>query len=106
MRCHHAEIRRYRKGAEANMKADSVKTFLLPKTSERDAAGKLISIPGMVEAEATNPVQNPSGVSRLAAKGFNTGFLDMVELRIASIPIMQSIRNMLRLAWFELGIVR
>jgi hypothetical protein len=74
--------------------------------SEREAAGRLTSIPGSVDAEATNPVQNPSGVSRLAAKGIKTGFLDIVELRIASIPITQSIRNTVRLASLEPGIVR
>jgi len=67
--------------------------------SERDAAGKLTSIPGIVEAEATKPNQKPSGVSRLVAKGFKTGFLDIVELRIAKSPIMQSIQNTLS-TWF------
>ena len=69
--------------------------------SERDAAGKLTSIPGIVEAEATNPIQKPSGASRLVAKGSRTGFLDIVELRIANIPVTQSIRNMLFLAVLE-----
>ena len=68
--------------------------------SEREAAGKLISIPGMVEAEATKPIQKPAGVPRLDAKGFRTGFLDIVELRIANNPIMQKIQNMLSLAFF------
>ena len=70
--------------------------------SEREAAGRLTRIPGIVEAEATKPIQKPSGVSRLVAKGFKTGFLDIVELRIANIPIMQSVRNMLLLASFTL----
>ncbi len=61
--------------------------------SERDAAGRLTSIPGIVEAEAMKPVQNPSGVLRLVAKSFKTGLLDIVELRIAKVPIMQSVRN-------------
>ena len=78
---------------------DINRNFLLPKMSEREAAGQLTSIPGMVEAEATNPIQKPSGVSRLAAKSFNTGFLDIVELKIAKNPIMQSIQNMLCLAF-------
>ena len=42
----------------------------------------------MVDAEATMPSKS-SGVPRLVAKGFNTGFFDMVELRIANNPIMQ-----------------
>jgi hypothetical protein len=68
--------------------------------SERDAAGKLISIPGIVDAEATRPIQKPSGVPKLVAKGFKTGFLDIVELRIANIPIIQSVKSMLFFASF------
>lgn len=56
--------------------------------SESDAAGRLISMPGMVDADATIP-SKLSGVPTLVAKGFNTGFLDMVELRIAKKPMMQ-----------------
>jgi len=44
----------------------------------------------MVEAEATMPNKS-SGVPRLAAKGFSTGFLDMVELRMAKNPMMHRI---------------
>jgi hypothetical protein len=73
--------------------------------SEREAAGKLTSIPGIVDAEATKPIQKPSGVLRLVANGFKTGFLDNVELRIANIPIMQRVRNMLPLASFTLETV-
>ena len=69
--------------------------------SEREAAGKLANIPGMVEAEATNPIQKPSGVSRFVAKGFKTGFLDSVELKMARDPIIQSIQKMLYLAFFR-----
>lgn len=58
--------------------------------SEREAAGKLTSIPGIVEAEATRPI-SPEGVPRLVAKGFRTGFLDMVELRMASAPMIHNI---------------
>jgi len=68
--------------------------------SERDAAGRLTSIPGIVEAEATKPIHKPSGVPRLVANGFKTGFLDIVELRIANTPIMQSVENMVPLAVF------
>ncbi len=53
--------------------------------SESDAAGKLISIPGIVEAEATMPSRS-LGVPRLVAKGLRTGFFDIVELRIAKKP--------------------
>ncbi len=56
--------------------------------SESEAAGRLMSMPGMVDAEATMPSRS-SGVPRLFAKGFRTGFLDMVELRIANKPITQ-----------------
>jgi hypothetical protein len=88
------------KGAEAKTTPDINKNFLLPKMSEREAAGKLINIPGMVEAEATKPIQKPSGVSRLVANGFKTGFLDIVELRIANNPIMQRVQKILSLAFF------
>jgi hypothetical protein len=74
--------------------------LLLPKTSEREAAGKLTSIPGMVDAEPTIPFQKPSGVPRAAANGFNTGFLDIVELRIAKSPREQSILKRLFLVFF------
>ena len=49
-------------------------------------------MPGIVEAEATMPNKS-SGVPRLAAKGFRTGFLDMVELRMAKNPIAHRIRK-------------
>jgi hypothetical protein len=54
--------------------------------------GKLINTPGNVDAAATMPM-NVTGVPRLSAKGFNTGFFDIVELRIAKAPMMQSVRN-------------
>jgi len=53
--------------------------------SEREAAGKLMRMPGIVEAEATIPSKS-SGVPKLVAKGLRTGFLDIVELRIAKKP--------------------
>ena len=59
-------------------------------TSESEPAGKLIRTPGRVEAAATNPM-NASGVPSFSANGFKTGFLDMVELRIANAPIMHRI---------------
>jgi len=43
----------------------------------------------MVEAEATMPSIS-FGVPKLVAKGFKTGFLDIVELRIANTPMTQS----------------
>jgi len=58
--------------------------------SESDAAGKLMRMPGMVEAEATMP-SNSLGVPKLVANGLSTGFFDMVELRIAKKPNMQMI---------------
>jgi hypothetical protein len=56
--------------------------------SESDAAGRLISMPGMVEADATMPSRS-LGVPMLFAKGLRTGFLDIVELKIANNPMMQ-----------------
>ncbi|MDH5782776.1 MAG: hypothetical protein OEZ35_03820 [Candidatus Bathyarchaeota archaeon] len=73
--------------------------------SDREAAGKLINIPGMVEAEATKPIQKPSGVLRLSAKGFKTGFFDIVELKIANDPMMQSIQNRLFLVFFGCKVI-
>ena len=60
--------------------------------SESEATGKLTRIPGIVEAEATTPVQSV-GVPRLSEKGFKTGLLDIVELKIAKNPIIQSVQN-------------
>ena len=85
-------MNKYRNGAEAKTKAEKSKIFRLPRTSERDAAGKLTSIPGIVEAAATKPTKS-SGAPRLVAKGFKTGFLDIVELRITNSPVMQSIKK-------------
>lgn len=67
--------------------------------SESEAAGKLTKIPGIVDAAATTPVQSV-GVPRLSEKGLRTGLFDIVELRIAKKPIMQSVRNTLFLALF------
>jgi hypothetical protein len=53
-----------------------------------------MSIPGIVEAEATNPTKSV-GAPRLVANGFKTGFLDIVELRMAKRPMMQRVRNKL-----------
>jgi hypothetical protein len=83
---------KYRKGAEAKMNAENIKIFRLPKISERDAAGKLMRIPGIVDAEAIKPTIS-FVASRLVANGFKTGFLDIVELRMANKPIMQNITN-------------
>ena len=66
--------------------------------SESDAAGKLIKIPGMVEAAATNPVKSV-GVPRLNEKGFRTGLLDIVELKIANNPMTQIIKKTPSLAF-------
>lgn len=70
----------------------------LPTTSDKDPAGRLISIPGMVDAAATSPVQL-SGVPRLVAKRLRTGFFDMVELRIAKRPMAQRARKILFEPW-------
>jgi hypothetical protein len=60
--------------------------------SESDAAGKLIRMPGIVDAAATIPSKSV-GVPRLDANGLRTGFFDIVELKIANKPIMQIIRK-------------
>lgn len=58
-----------------------------------------------MEAEATKPSQKPSGVLRLVANGFKTGFLDIVELRIAKAPIMHKIQKTLSLLLLRVGAV-
>lgn len=63
-----------------------IRIFLLPNTSESEAAGKLTSIPGIVDAAAITPVKS-AGVPKLNAKGFSTGSFDIVELKIAKAPI-------------------
>ncbi len=68
--------------------------------SESDAAGKLIRMPGIVEAEATIP-SNSGGVPKLVAKGFSTGFFDMVELKIANKPMAHRITK--KNFWFLLA---
>jgi hypothetical protein len=73
-------------GAEAKIKPAIRSIFRLPIKSDRDAAGRLIKIPGIVEAAATIPSRS-SGVPRLVANGFSTGFFDIVELKIAKKPI-------------------
>ena len=73
------------------MNAEKRRIFLLPKTSESEAAGKLMRIPGIVEAAAINPVRSP-GTFRLAVKRGSAGFFDIVELKIAKAPITHSIR--------------
>jgi hypothetical protein len=62
--------------------------------SESEAAGRLINMPGIVDAAATTPSQSV-GVPRLFAKGFRTGDLDIVELSKAKKPTKQSIRKTL-----------
>lgn len=74
------------------MNAAKKSIFFLPKKSEREATGRLISMPGIVEAAAIIPIRS-GGVPKLMAKGLRTGFLAIVELRMASIPIVQSIRK-------------
>jgi hypothetical protein len=58
-------------------------------------------MPGIVEAEATMPKRS-SGVPRLVAKGFNTGFFDRVELRIANKPTTHITRKKARCFQLEL----
>lgn len=51
-----------------------------------------MSTPGSVDAAATTPMK-AIGVPKLSAKGFKTGFFDIVELRIANAPITQSVKK-------------
>ena len=92
MSCHQLFIKTYRKGAEEKTRVEIKSIFLLPKMSEREPAGKLINTPGTVDAAAINPI-NATGVPKLSANGFNTGFFDIVELRMAKAPTTQRIRN-------------
>lgn len=71
---------------------DINRILLLPKISDNEPAGRLTNIPGIVEAAATNPIKE-SGVPKLRANGFSTGFFDIVELSIARKPTMQSAQN-------------
>lgn len=96
-------IRRYRNGAEAKTIPEINRNFFRPYTSESEAAGKLTKIPGIVDAEATKPVQFV-GVPRLNAKGFRTGFFDIVELRIAKKPIMQSVKKTVFSVFLDISI--
>ena len=66
--------------------------FLLPKISDNEDAGRLTSIPGIVDAEPMNPIQSV-GVLSASAKGPNPGFLDRVELNIAKNPIKHIVVN-------------
>ena len=59
-------------------------------------------MPGMVDAEATIPSKS-SGVPMLVAKGFRTGFFDMVELRIANKPIVQVTKKNARCVRLDLS---
>lgn len=60
--------------------------------SDSEPAGRLTKMPGMVEAAATKPIKE-SGVPKARANGFNTGFLDIVELRMAKRPTAQRTQN-------------
>ena len=62
--------------------------------SDSEAAGKLTIRPGIVDAAATRPIRS-LGIPRLVAKGFKTGFLDIVELRMAKKPMILIIRKKL-----------
>ena len=50
------------------------RSFLLPKTSDREAAGRLTNMPGIVDAAAITPVKS-AGVPRLMAKGVQNRIL-------------------------------
>jgi len=64
----------------------------LPYTSERLPAGRLMSIPGMVEAAAMMPMYCSAAPKETANNG-STGLLDMVEEKMAPPPMMLKIQN-------------
>jgi hypothetical protein len=80
------------KGAVAKRKVANNNILRLPKISEREAAGRLMRIPGTVEAPATRPSKS-SGVPKLAANGFKTGFFDIVELNMAKEPTTHIVKK-------------
>jgi len=77
------------KGAVAKTNAATNMTLFLPTRSESEPAGRLIRIPGMVDAEAIRPKEAPSAPKLSDSKG-RTGFFDIVELSIASAPAILS----------------
>jgi len=58
-----------------------------PMISERTPAGRLTMIPTTVDAAAINPTVDTGTPSERMNKG-STGFLAIVELNIASPPVM------------------
>ena len=76
----------------AKTKAAISRSRRRPIKSESVAAGKLTRIPTMVEAAATNPSVLSGMPSDPANKG-KTGLLDIVELKMANPPIIQSSKN-------------
>jgi len=85
------------------MKVEIKRIFLLPKTSDSEAAGKLTSMPGMVEAAAITPVKS-AGVPKLIANGLSTGSLDMVELKMAKAPMMHKTKKYPSVTFLSLAI--
>jgi hypothetical protein len=71
--------------------------------SESEEAGRLTSIPGIVEAAPTKPDQSV-GVWRIVANEFSR-VLDMVELKIAKSPIIQSVQKTLLLVLFAMDTI-
>jgi hypothetical protein len=70
----------------AKTTSEATITRRLPKKSEIAPAGKLMRIPGIVEAITIQPIS--AGVApRCAANSGRTGVFDSVELKIASAPI-------------------
>jgi hypothetical protein len=87
------ETKSHRKGAEANTKADRYTIFFRPNMSDSDPAGSETMIPGMVEAAITRPPTSPTSAPRLFDSIGRTGFLDKVELSMASAPAKLSPLN-------------
>ncbi len=62
-------------------------TFLRPKRSESDPAGREMRIPGIVDAAMISPATRPASAPKLLESIGRTGFLDIVELRMANAPV-------------------
>jgi hypothetical protein len=83
---------KYRKGAVAKTIAAIRMTRLRPMMSERIPAGMLTKMPTTVEAAAMKPsVDSETPKERI--KSGKAGFLAIVELKMASPPMIQSIKK-------------
>src|SRR4030042_298311 len=90
--CQGEAISRYRKGAVANTTAAINITRRRPTISDRMPAGRLTMIPTTVDAAAIKPtVEMGTPIERI--NNGSAGFLAIVELKMASPPIMHKSRK-------------